>query len=253
MKKITLHKAGIHKGELILVNKKYPIKDNVTYDNSLVSVNILNSNILLDYVAAKEYTRIINTLSCGNDITPISGYCSKEELKELYRNELQDGNLDFTHTCTPLEDENEHCTGLALDLSDNSYWIDKSKPMFSKKSIGSQFRKLAPLFGFIERYPKNKKYITGVEHKPWHYRYVGYPHSKIMDDMDLTMEEYITLLNTYSQKRAFKYKDDNTLYKIFSIPVTEETKEIQLPDNTNFMLSGNNVNGFILTLKFMIL
>ncbi len=34
--------------------------------------------------------------------------------------------------------------------------------------------------GFVLRYPKNKSNITGIQYEPWHIRYVGLPHSAIM-------------------------------------------------------------------------
>ncbi|MFV0343329.1 MAG: D-alanyl-D-alanine carboxypeptidase family protein, partial [Anaerocolumna sp.] len=85
--------------------------------------------------------------------------------------------------------------------------------------------------------------------EPWHYRYVGYPHSLIMEEMDYTMEEYISCLNSHTQNRSLKYKDDKYIYEIFSVPVNENIEEIQIPDNTTFKLSGNNINGIIMTTK----
>ena len=45
--------------------------------------------------------------------------------------------------------------------------------------------------GFIERYPKGKERITGIAHEPWHFRYVGTPHSERMAGLGLTLEEYL--------------------------------------------------------------
>ena len=45
-------------------------------------------------------------------------------------------------------------------------------------------------FGFILRYPKDKKDITGYEYEPWHYRYVGIDVAKICYEESLTLEEY---------------------------------------------------------------
>jgi D-alanyl-D-alanine dipeptidase/carboxypeptidase len=249
MKKITLHKQNIHKGELILINKDHPIRDDQSYGEALVSVNLLSSDILLDYVAAKEFVKIISTLKCGNEIVPVSGYRSKESHDHVYENSVIQNGKNYTDTYIPMEEQNEHSTGLAIDLSENYAYIDALRPTFPKKGICSRFRKIAPLFGFIERYPKNKVSVTGVNHEPWHYRYVGYPHSRIMEEMDLTMEEYITCLNSHTQNHALKYKDDKYFYQIFSVPVNEDTKEIQIPDNTTFKLSGNNVDGVIMTMK----
>jgi zinc D-Ala-D-Ala dipeptidase/carboxypeptidase len=249
MKKITLHKKNIHKGELILVNKEHPLKENHSYDEALVSVSLLSSDILLDYVAAKEFVKIVSTLKCGNEIVPVSGYRSLQNQNKVYENSLKQNGKALTDKYIPEEEQSEHGTGLAIDLSENTNYLDNLRPNFPKKGICSQFRKIAPRFGFIERYPKNKTAVTGVNHEPWHYRYVGYPHSLIMEEMDLTMEEYISCLNSHPRDHALKFRDEKYYYKIFSIQINEEMKEIHIPDNTTFMLSGNNVDGFIMTMK----
>ena len=45
-------------------------------------------------------------------------------------------------------------------------------------------------YGFILRYPKNKKNITGFKYEPWHYRYVGKDVAKIIHENNITLEEY---------------------------------------------------------------
>ena len=46
-------------------------------------------------------------------------------------------------------------------------------------------------YGFIIRYTKEKKSITGFDEEAWHIRYVGIPHALRMRDMDLCLEEYV--------------------------------------------------------------
>ena len=49
-------------------------------------------------------------------------------------------------------------------------------------------------YGFILRYPTNKKEITKVNYEPWHYRYVGIENAKFMKEKDFCLEEYIEYL-----------------------------------------------------------
>ena len=49
-------------------------------------------------------------------------------------------------------------------------------------------------YGFIVRYPSYGEKQTGIPYEPWHLRYVGLPHSQIIMDEYLTLEEYIDLL-----------------------------------------------------------
>ena len=45
-------------------------------------------------------------------------------------------------------------------------------------------------YGFIERYPEDKTYITGYEPESWHWRYVGKEAAKIVHDENITYDEY---------------------------------------------------------------
>lgn len=47
--------------------------------------------------------------------------------------------------------------------------------------------------GFVLRYPENKIDVTGVKYEPWHYRYVGLPHSALLQEQDWVLEEYLEL------------------------------------------------------------
>ena len=46
-------------------------------------------------------------------------------------------------------------------------------------------------YGFIQRYTEEKKQLTGYLAEPWHYRYVGIEHSRIMQEEGLCLEEYL--------------------------------------------------------------
>ena len=46
-------------------------------------------------------------------------------------------------------------------------------------------------YGFILRYPKDKTHITGIMYEAWHWRFVGINTAKEMNDLGLTLEEYL--------------------------------------------------------------
>ena len=50
-------------------------------------------------------------------------------------------------------------------------------------------------FGFILRFPSDKTDVTSISFEPWHYRYVGRYHAKIMHDNGLCLEEYIARIS----------------------------------------------------------
>ena len=51
-------------------------------------------------------------------------------------------------------------------------------------------------YGFILRYPEGTTDITGIIFEPWHYRYVGIPVAKAMQENGLTLEEYLDAVHT---------------------------------------------------------
>ncbi len=233
MKKIKLENSNIHRGNLILVNENHPIEEKyAANDTALVNIDFWNHNILLDYLAAKELSHLLNELECGNDIIPVKGYEKSSPL------------------ISPIKD-GEHSTGLAVDLSANIINKAFMSQGFPKKGICMEFRKLAAKYGFIERYPKEKESITGVEYQPGHFRYVGYPHSVIMEELDITMEEYLKTIEDYSAKqRAFCYRDKENLYEIFSVKAENtDSTTVEVADNIPFTVSGNNIDGFVMTLS----
>jgi D-alanyl-D-alanine dipeptidase/carboxypeptidase len=232
MKQITLENSNIHKGNLILVNEDHPIEEKyAANDTALVNIDFWNHNIMLDYLAAKELSHLMNELECGNDIVPVKGYQKASQ-------------SDF------LKDK-EHSTGLAVDLSANIISKAFLSNGFPKKGICQKFRKLASKHGFVERYPKAKEDVTGVEHQPGHFRYVGYPHSVIMEELDITMEEYLKTIEEYSaRQKVFCYRDKENLYEIFSVKADKDgSTSVEIADNVPFTVSGNNIDGFVMTLS----
>ena len=54
-------------------------------------------------------------------------------------------------------------------------------------------------YGFVLRYPKDKESITGIEYEPWHFRYVGKEHAKVMKENNFCLEEYVEYLKSKSK------------------------------------------------------
>ena len=74
----------------------------------------------------------------------------------------------------------------------------KASP-FLYDGICKEFRREMAAYGFVERYPKGKEEITGIGHEPWHFRYVGVPHARFMEERNITLGEYLELLRQYER------------------------------------------------------
>ena len=81
----------------------------------------------------------------------------------------------------------EHHTGLAVDFND-------VEDDFRETEADTWLQEHAAEYGFVERYPKGKENITGIDYEPWHYRYVGKEHAQRMNELNMCLEEYVAFL-----------------------------------------------------------
>jgi len=124
----ALMKENIYRGTLLLVNAHYPLVENEV--KGLTFADTRFPNILLRREAANLLQLILNKISAGNSIVPVSGYRSLEEQKNIYYNSLRDNGEDFTRKYVALPNHSEHQTGLAVDLGLNKEEIDFIRPDF---------------------------------------------------------------------------------------------------------------------------
>lgn len=243
---ILLKKELIYNGNLLLVNKEHPLKNSKIEE--LVPVDKAFPDILMKSEAVHMLQRALDKISSANQIVPVSGYRSLEEQTMIYRDSLRDNGEEFTKKFVALPNESEHQTGLAIDLALNKEDIDFICPDFPYEGICQKFRETAPDFGFILRYTKEKEGITGISHEPWHFRYVGYPHSKMITQKKIALEEYIEFIKQFGDKNKYLYKQGSeTEIEIYYVPVDiNKIETINLP-KAPYEISGNNVDGIIVT------
>lgn len=79
----------------------------------------------------------------------------------------------------------EHRTGLGFDI-----WV-----LDGEKYDYKWFRENCFKYGFILRYPSDKKDITGIQYEQWHFRYVGIEAATEMHELGYCLEEYIAYKN----------------------------------------------------------
>lgn len=248
MKTIKLTESDIYKGSLILVNADYPYF-NKDSKNILVPVNYKYPDIVMNNTAVNFLHTSLVKISAGDSIVPVSGYRSSEEQTEIYNDSLQDNGKEFTEKYVALPNHSEHQTGLAIDLALNSEDIDFICPDFPYGGICDEFRNTAPDYGFVQRYTKDKEKITGISNEPWHFRYVGYPHSKIMTELGLCLEEYINYIKRYDKNHRLRHRfSESIMIEIFYVPLSGDEMVIEMPKNSVYQVSGNNVDGFIITI-----
>lgn len=244
MKEILLEQGRIYEGNLILVNREHPVcspgKEN------LVSVG--KNGVLLKRQAGLLLWELLKKTGAAQKIALVSGWRSHKEQQKIWDDSVTESGPDFTKKYVAVPGHSEHETGLAIDVGLNKEDIDFICPEFPYDGICGSFRKYAASYGFVERYPVGKESVTGIGHEPWHFRYVGVPHAMILTKEGLTLEEYMEFLQEYPHRKPYHYRGDGLEAMVsWQEAVKGENTLISLPEECPCWISGNNVDGFIIT------
>ena len=132
----------------------------------------------------------------------VSTFRTAQRQKTLFNNQVNrqksygysaEQAFDIARTISAYPGTSEHEAGLAADIVAASYQTLDSKQENTKETIW--LMENAHNYGFILRYPADKKSITEIIYEPWHYRYVGIEHAVFIFENALCLEEYIEYLS----------------------------------------------------------
>lgn len=153
----------------------------------------LDSRAVEDFFAMEEAAQ-----NAGLQLKIISGFRSTTRQQQLYDQQVQallSQGLDQAAAEQQAQQveqkayESDHNTGLAVDLVPE-YSQTKDAAAIVQTPEYQWLSEHAAEYGFVLRYPEDKQEITGVEFKPWHWRYVGKELASFLTEQNLTLEEY---------------------------------------------------------------
>lgn len=230
----------VHKGDLLLVNREYAVhEDGVKKDivNLGEQADLVDGFVLLDrntYISksvAKKFKAMIKDAAKDgvNRFVISSGYRDLDKQDKLYKEHGADYALPAGYS--------EHNLGLSLD-------VGSTQKEMKEADEGKWLQENAWKYGFILRYPSNKTDVTGILYEPWHFRYVGLPHSAIMYKNDWVLEEYLEYLKN---KGHISVEIEKKQYDVSYYPSSE--KEIEIKVGHEYDVSGDNIGGIIVTNK----
>ena len=259
-KRVKLQDNQLANGNLILVNANNLLADPPdTEDLVQISTNKDDSYLVKDntiYLASNALESLNRFLADAyalegiNDIIVWSGYRSLTEQKVLYNANTGAKNTETNDTAAP--GASEHHTGFAIDLGIYQNTDGKTSADFLTDPKYSWISKNAYKYGFIQRYSADKASITGIVGETWHYRYVGLPHSIVMTEKNMCLEEYLDFLKTctYNGNHLHIKLSDTLNYEVYYIKPTGIFKNtIYVPKNYQYQISGDNKNGYIVTVN----
>ena len=209
---------------LLLVNEKHKLNENYIPQTTFHQERDVEMNIC----AKESFDELSKALfeETGETLFISSAYRDFEKQKEVKEEERKTAQEPG---CS------EHQTGLALDVFVKNF----AGESFIKSPSGQFINENCGDYGFIIRYTSFGKEKTGISYEPWHLRYVGLPHSKIISNSKITFEDYIDFL-----KIGKFYIYENYLI------TRQNTKNIFVPKSfESAVVSEDNTGAVIITFK----
>lgn len=242
MKRPVWTQKDVCRGPLILVNAAHPLP--AERPPHLSPALPEQENVLLESRAAKSLAACVKASGAQEQIRAVSGWRSRAEQRQLWNDSLRENGEAFTRSYVALPGCSEHETGLAIDLAAEASEIDFIRPDFPRDGVFAVFRRLAPSFGWIERYTAEKEEITGIAAEPWHFRYVGTPHASILSSLGICLEEYLA---SFKQGNGIRFPCGEGIFRIFRIAC--RPNGVTLPLALPYEVSGDNDGGFLVTVR----
>jgi D-alanyl-D-alanine carboxypeptidase len=239
MRKLQVSEDHIYKGTLLLVNKDHRTPPEAVQSEAInlyehqelvQGFGLLDNTIELSASMVTKFTAMVEAAHEDGVSSFIisSGYRDHELQDQLFEQKGEAYALPAGYS--------EHNLGLSLDIGSRQAEMNASPE-------GKWLKINAWKYGFILRYPENKTAITGIQYEPWHFRYVGLPHSAVMHKNDLVLEQYLEYLK---EQKSVKTTIGDRTYEIYYYPVLGNTT-ISVPAKGSYEISGNNMDGVIVT------
>lgn len=248
---IVMNLSDIYSGDLILINSenRYDIPDEI----DLVDIKELKTS---SYRVADNVSYVSGTIidalnrmmddfceETGCDtVTVISAFRSYKKQQEILNEYISIFGASEARKWAAEPGFSEHHTGMAVDFGIISSGSLRS---FLGTGIYAWFFDNCNRYGFIHRYPENKTNITQTTYEPWHFRYVGVPHAYFIRHNRLCLEEYIEFIRDFTSDEPYIDTYNGEEYEVY---FTMDS-EIHIPFDCEFDISGNNIDGFIVTIK----
>lgn len=184
---------------LLLVNKTHPLsKDYVPRDMIRIKYCVGDHAESMRYMRelpAEHFHEMIEAAAAaGYEIGIRTAYRSYEQQYNIFWNYVAQDGEEAANKYSARPGQSEHQTGLCADVTSPSVEY-KLTTEYGQTPEGKWLSENAHYYGFIIRYPLGKEEITGYQYEPWHVRYVGEEAAAQIHEKELTLEEYLAIVN----------------------------------------------------------
>lgn len=186
----NVKKTDMSKGYAILCNK-YNELDSEYEPDDLVDISIKYYYGGAKKIRKEVYDAFIKMWEAANEegiyLIIMTAYRDYDSQAKLYKNEEDYNGTTIADNKVARPGFSEYQTGLALDIYSKNNTTSKS---FKDSDAYNWLQENSYKYGFILRYPDNKKKITAFPADPAHYRYIGVDLATKLHDKNITFDEY---------------------------------------------------------------
>ena len=247
----------IHQGELILINGD----NEYVFNEEDVFVPIYgnkNKAYMVSYATITVKEPTLNALNAfmldfneatgRSNVQVTSGVRSFENQQQLYNKRVNQQGEEAASMFTAKPGHSEHHSGYAVDFN---LYVQNGNKDITDEGDYTWIYEHAHEYGFIQRYSNEKSDLTGISDEPWHFRYVGVPHAAIMLERGYCLEEYMQYIYgfPFGVTHLTIEDEEGTQYEIYYVAANTSgsTTSVPVPNSGSYTVSGNNVDGFIVT------
>lgn len=241
----------IYKGDLVLVNAEYEYK---FQEDDVDPITVFDNRN--DYYEAGDYVTKLDETVLNQLNAMIEVYATENNMESTdifiqdgYRTYEEQVERHYTGKSKTFEaGHTDYHTGRTFDMFYNDSESGTGFAYFSADGDYEWFAENAGNYGFIVRFPEDKQDITGEKPRSYTYRYVGVPHAVYINENNLCMEEYIEELKSHNIDNPLEITVDDKNYSVYYVPAENNgINEIPVPSGKMYTVSGNNADGFIIT------
>lgn len=247
-----LGEEALYTGELILVNNqvlyRFPQEQELVsiYEEKSDGYFVRDMEVFLSPAAMPALNSLLDAFRAqggGKTINVVAGYRDRAYQQHLFDQSAQRNGEEHAKKYVAQPGGSEHHTGLVVDLSVLKNGVSQDYDGTGEYAwINENCRD----YGWVVRYESGKEELTGIWDEPWHFRYVGVPHATEMARQGMCLEEYMEYL------RRFPFDGEHLTIQCadgtYEAWYTQGTRAY-LPDSGEYEVSGNNVDGVIVTRK----
>lgn len=184
---------------LLLVNKTHPLaKEYAPGDMVRIKYCVGDHAESMRYmrsVPAEHFHAMVEAAAEeGYEIGIRTAYRSYDQQSAIFNGYVAKDGEEAANKYSARPGQSEHQSGLCADVTSPS--VDyRMTTDYGQVPEGMWLAEHAHLYGFIIRYPLGKESITGYQYEPWHVRYVGIQAAGEIYEGELTLEEYLGVMD----------------------------------------------------------